>query len=105
MMGLSPQQAAAIEAQEREAIPLNRHGKPDDVARWNLLLAEPASGWITGQVITADGGLGRDRKSVVEGQSVSVRVDLGGRRIIKKKTDTQHTRDYSATHTILDEYL
>src|SRR3546814_19493605 len=26
----------------------------------------------------------RDRKSVVEGQSVSVRVDIGGRRIIKK---------------------
>src|SRR3546814_20213345 len=26
----------------------------------------------------------RDRKSVVEGKSVSVRVDLGGRRIIKK---------------------
>src|SRR3546814_14492972 len=27
-----------------------------------------------------------DRKSVVEGESVYVRVDLGGRRIIKKKT-------------------
>src|SRR3546814_14202433 len=27
-----------------------------------------------------------DRKRVVEGQSVSVRVDLGGRRILKKKT-------------------
>src|SRR3546814_12639392 len=27
----------------------------------------------------------RDRKSVVAGQSVSVRVDLGGHRIIKKK--------------------
>src|SRR3546814_18521149 len=27
-----------------------------------------------------------DRKSVVTGKSVSVRVDLGGRRIIKKKT-------------------
>src|SRR3546814_11498632 len=27
-----------------------------------------------------------DRKSVVEGKSVSVRVDLGGRSIIKKKT-------------------
>src|SRR3546814_11732079 len=27
-----------------------------------------------------------DRKSVVEGKSVYVRVDLGGRRIIKKKT-------------------
>src|SRR3546814_14861966 len=29
--------------------------------------------------------LPRDRKSVVEGKSVSVRVDLGWRRIIKKK--------------------
>src|SRR3546814_10934979 len=27
----------------------------------------------------------QDRKSVVEGQSVSVRVELGGRRIMKKK--------------------
>src|SRR3546814_15173841 len=27
----------------------------------------------------------QDRKSVVQGKSVSVRVDLGGRRIIKKK--------------------
>src|SRR3546814_15336434 len=29
-----------------------------------------------------------DRKSVVEGKSVSVRVDLGGGRIIKKKNKT-----------------
>src|SRR3546814_19907465 len=34
---------------------------------------------------TSLGGDRRDRKSVVEGKSVSVRVDLGGRRIIKKK--------------------
>src|SRR3546814_8168288 len=33
----------------------------------------------------------RDRTSVVSGQSVSVRVDLGGRRIIKQKT-TYHTQ-------------
>src|SRR3546814_3895777 len=32
----------------------------------------------------------QERKSVVKGKSVSVRVDLGGRRIIKKKT----TRTY-----------
>src|SRR3546814_18930782 len=31
---------------------------------------------------------GRDRKSVVKGKSVSVRVDLGGGRIIKKKNKT-----------------
>src|SRR3546814_15357509 len=30
-----------------------------------------------------------DRKSVVSGKSVSVRVDLGGRRIIKKKKNKQ----------------
>src|SRR3546814_16498277 len=32
----------------------------------------------------------RDRKSVVEGKSVSVRVDLGGRRISKKKQQRQN---------------
>src|SRR3546814_19279824 len=30
-----------------------------------------------------------DRKSVVSGKSVAVRVDLGGRRIIKQKNHTQ----------------
>src|SRR3546814_3893129 len=34
---------------------------------------------------SAEGEAGRDRKSVVYGKSVSVRVDLGGRRMIKKK--------------------
>src|SRR3546814_14921250 len=34
--------------------------------------------------------LGTDRKSVVSGKSVSVRVDLGGRRIIKIKTRNEH---------------
>src|SRR3546814_18864844 len=33
-----------------------------------------------------DHGHAGDRKSVVSGKRVSVRVDLGGRRIIKKKT-------------------
>src|SRR3546814_14304965 len=32
----------------------------------------------------------RDRKSVVQGKSVSVRVDLGGRRSIKKKRQDNH---------------
>src|SRR3546814_15788342 len=31
-----------------------------------------------------------DRKSVVQGKSVSVRVELGGRRIIKKKMKTKY---------------
>src|SRR3546814_19815829 len=42
-----------------------------------------------------------DRKSVVEGKSVSVRVDLGGRGIIKKKTQITITyiREYNTQHT------
>lgn len=58
MMGLSPEQAAAIEKQERERIPLGRRGNPDEVARWIIALADPVSEWVTGQVIAIDGGLG-----------------------------------------------
>src|SRR3546814_16587407 len=36
----------------------------------------------------------RDRKSVVWGKSVSVRVDLGGRRIIKKKKKHRKTQKH-----------
>ena len=57
MMGLSPEAAAAIEAQEREHIPLKRRGVPDDLARWIVALAGPHSEWVTGQVIAVDGGL------------------------------------------------
>src|SRR3546814_11755019 len=59
---------------------------------WTLLLATPelreqpqAPSWGSGFGPLAGVGRG-DRKSVVEGKSVSVRVDLGGRRLIKKKT-------------------
>ncbi|MGE8941835.1 SDR family NAD(P)-dependent oxidoreductase [Leptospira interrogans] len=57
MMGLSPEAAAAIEAQEREHIPLKRRGVPDDVARWIVSLAGQHAEWVTGQIITVDGGL------------------------------------------------
>ena len=57
MMGLSPEEAAAVEKAEREQIPLGRRGRPDDVARWIVALADPASEWVTGQVIAIDGGL------------------------------------------------
>src|SRR3546814_21150235 len=60
------------------------------------LLAAVTQGMIaarSGRIVTVGAhaalrgvaGMG-DRQSVVEGKSVSVRVDLGGRRIIKKTT-------------------
>src|SRR3546814_19744893 len=45
-------------------------------------------------VVAGESGNRGERKSVVSGKSVSVRVDLGGRRIIKKK---QKTIYYSTT--------
>jgi 3-oxoacyl-[acyl-carrier protein] reductase len=36
---------------------LKRLGQPDDIARVVAFLAGPDSGWITGQVVRADGGL------------------------------------------------
>lgn len=57
MMGLSEEAAAAIEAAERSRIPLARRGTPSEVARWILALVDPRSDWMTGQVITVDGGL------------------------------------------------
>lgn len=43
------------EATQRSA--LKRLGLPEDLARVVLFLASPLAGWITGQVIVADGGL------------------------------------------------
>src|SRR3546814_19486245 len=54
---------------------------------------------VVGQAEQARGGrriavetAGEDRKSVVSGKRVSVRVDLGGRRIIKKKNHQRYLR-------------
>lgn len=58
MMGLTPEQAAAVKKQERERIPLGRRGMPDDIAEWLVRLTSPAAAWMTGQVIDVDGGLG-----------------------------------------------
>lgn len=58
MMGLSPEQAEAVKEREREQIPLQRRGNPEEVAKWIVMLADPASEWVTGQVIGIDGGLG-----------------------------------------------
>jgi 3-oxoacyl-[acyl-carrier protein] reductase len=40
-------------------IPLGRYGKPEDIAELVAFLASERAGYITGQVISVDGGVGR----------------------------------------------
>jgi NAD(P)-dependent dehydrogenase (short-subunit alcohol dehydrogenase family) len=56
-MRLSNEEAEAVKAQERSRIPLGRRGLPEEVASWIVALASDAGGWVTGQIITVDGGL------------------------------------------------
>ncbi|PSK98777.1 NAD(P)-dependent dehydrogenase (short-subunit alcohol dehydrogenase family) [Murinocardiopsis flavida] len=55
--GLSESTVAQIKDAETERIPLGRRGEPGEVAQWVLRLADPGTTWLTGQVLTIDGGL------------------------------------------------
>jgi len=47
----------AVQGKMKEQIPLNRFGEPEDIANLVSFLASDASGYITGQVISACGGM------------------------------------------------
>jgi NAD(P)-dependent dehydrogenase (short-subunit alcohol dehydrogenase family) len=55
--GLSPHEVEEIKRREAEMIPMGRRAVPEEVARWIVRLARQDEDWITGQVITVDGGL------------------------------------------------
>jgi NAD(P)-dependent dehydrogenase (short-subunit alcohol dehydrogenase family) len=56
MMGLPPEKAREVEAIEAQQVPLGRRGQPGDIAEWIIALGGPGDRWITGQVVTVDGG-------------------------------------------------
>jgi len=56
MMGLPPEVAQSIEETEAAQVPLGRRGMTADLVPWILRLGSSANEWLTGQVITVDGG-------------------------------------------------
>src|SRR3546814_20178785 len=78
-----------------DALAVREHGATQTLVNWDKIAARVVDvngrHGISGALLpfSAEGAVrvvdALDRKSVVSGQSVSVRVDLGGRRIIKKK--------------------
>jgi NAD(P)-dependent dehydrogenase (short-subunit alcohol dehydrogenase family) len=55
--GLTAEVQEHVKQEERERVPLGRRGEPGEVVTWIVRLADPASTWLTGQVLTIDGGL------------------------------------------------
>lgn len=56
MMGLPEEMAQQVEAQEAAQIPLGRRGVTADIVPWILRLGSSENAWLTGQVLTVDGG-------------------------------------------------
>lgn len=56
MMGLSPEMAQTVEDTEAAQVPLGRRGVTGDIVPWILRLGSPENDWLTGQILTVDGG-------------------------------------------------
>lgn len=55
--GLSRDAIDQLDQDNADRIPMGRIGQPAEVAAWVLRLADPADSFVTGQVLTVDGGL------------------------------------------------
>ncbi len=56
MMGLPPEVAQSVEDTETKQVPLGRRGVTADIVPWVLRLGGSANEWLTGQIVTVDGG-------------------------------------------------
>ena len=54
--GLTPAELETLTERMRSRAMVGRIGQPEDIAHAVAFLAHPESGFVTGQVLTADGG-------------------------------------------------
>ncbi len=55
--GLPVAEVSAMKEALRKQLPLGRMGSGEEVARWVVAIADPSTTWVTGQVLSVDGGL------------------------------------------------
>jgi NAD(P)-dependent dehydrogenase (short-subunit alcohol dehydrogenase family) len=55
--GIPAAQLPAFKESFRAQAPLGRMGRPEEVAHWVIALADPTVTWVTGQVLSVDGGM------------------------------------------------
>ena len=56
-MGVPDAMVPQVKASFVEQVPLARMGSTGEIARWVTMLGDPASAWVTGQVLSIDGGM------------------------------------------------
>ncbi len=56
-LGAPPEHIEAVKAQFVKMVPLGRIASAQEVARWILHLSDPSVTWVTGQILSIDGGM------------------------------------------------
>jgi len=55
--GMSPQAVRALKEEFVTQVPLGRMASAKEIARWVVAIADPSVTWVTGQVLSIDGGM------------------------------------------------
>jgi NAD(P)-dependent dehydrogenase (short-subunit alcohol dehydrogenase family) len=55
--GLPADMIASMKEGLTKSLPLGRMAQPEEIAHWIVLVADPASTWMTGQILSVDGGM------------------------------------------------
>ncbi len=55
--GIPPAALPAVKEAFVKQVPLGRMGSSEEVARWVVAIADPSTTWLTGQILSIDGGM------------------------------------------------